>query len=138
MPGTGARAATVASTADLKLVACLLDGDEDAFASLVRRHHATMVGVAAAYVGGDRAVAEEVAGTESGLLDDVLTEENLSKTFAQDLELTRSGDRDHCRIPGADPVRLRRARPQARRQLDGRRHAHPGGRAVAAAEDTDG
>lgn len=61
MPGTGARAATVASTADLELVARLLDGDEDAFASLVRRYHATMVGVAAAYVGGDRAVAEEVA-----------------------------------------------------------------------------
>jgi RNA polymerase sigma-70 factor (ECF subfamily) len=57
----GARAATVASAADLELVARLLDGDEAAFASLVRRHHAAMVGVAAAYVGGDRAVAEEVA-----------------------------------------------------------------------------
>jgi RNA polymerase sigma-70 factor, ECF subfamily len=57
----GARAATVASAADLELVARLLDGDEGAFASLVRRHHAAMVGVAAAYVGGDRAVAEEVA-----------------------------------------------------------------------------
>jgi RNA polymerase sigma-70 factor (ECF subfamily) len=57
----GARTATVASAADLKLVARLLDGDEGAFASLVRRHHGAMVGVAAAYVGGDRAVAEEVA-----------------------------------------------------------------------------
>jgi RNA polymerase sigma-70 factor (ECF subfamily) len=57
----GARAATVASAADLELVARLLDGDEGAFASLVGRHHAAMVGVAAAYVGGDRAVAEEVA-----------------------------------------------------------------------------
>jgi RNA polymerase sigma-70 factor, ECF subfamily len=57
----GARTATVASAADLELVARLLDGDEGAFASLVRRHHAAMVAVAAAYVGGDRAVAEEVA-----------------------------------------------------------------------------
>ncbi|TWP53592.1 ABC transporter ATP-binding protein [Lentzea tibetensis] len=32
-----------------------------------------------------------------GLLDDVLTEENLSKTFAQDLELTRSGNRFFAR-----------------------------------------
>jgi RNA polymerase sigma-70 factor, ECF subfamily len=50
----------VASAADRELVARLLDGDEAAFASLVGRHHAAMVGVAAAYVGGDRAVAEEV------------------------------------------------------------------------------
>jgi RNA polymerase sigma-70 factor, ECF subfamily len=61
VPATGARAVAGASAADLELVARLLDGDEDAFASLVRRHHAAMVGVAMAYVGGDRAVAEEVA-----------------------------------------------------------------------------
>jgi RNA polymerase sigma-70 factor, ECF subfamily len=58
---TGARTAAVAAAADRELVARLLDGDEAAFASLVGRHHAAMVGVAMAYVGGDRAVAEEVA-----------------------------------------------------------------------------
>jgi RNA polymerase sigma-70 factor (ECF subfamily) len=57
----GARAATAASAADLELVERLLAGDQEAFASLVGRHHAAMVGVAATYVGGDRAVAEEVA-----------------------------------------------------------------------------
>jgi len=57
---TGAGPAAV-SAADRKLVGRLLDGDEAAFASLVRLHHAAMVGVAMAYVGGDRAVAEEVA-----------------------------------------------------------------------------
>jgi RNA polymerase sigma-70 factor, ECF subfamily len=58
---TGARATSVAVAADRELVARLLDGEEAAFASLVGRHHAAMVGVAMAYVGGDRAVAEEVA-----------------------------------------------------------------------------
>lgn len=56
MHATGAPTAAVAEE-----VARLLEGDEAAFASLVRRHHAAMVGVAMAYVGGDRAVAEEVA-----------------------------------------------------------------------------
>jgi iron complex transport system ATP-binding protein len=32
-----------------------------------------------------------------GLLDDVLTSENLSATFGQDLELQRSGDRFFAR-----------------------------------------
>jgi len=57
---TGAGTAAVAA-ADRELVGRLLAGDEAAFASLVRLHHAAMVGVAMAYVGGDRAVAEEVA-----------------------------------------------------------------------------
>ncbi|MDR7301091.1 ABC transporter ATP-binding protein [Haloactinomyces albus] len=35
-----------------------------------------------------------------GLLDDVLTEDNLSKTFGQDLELQRSGDRYFARRRG--------------------------------------
>jgi RNA polymerase sigma-70 factor, ECF subfamily len=45
---------------DRQLLSALRGGDEDAFAVLVRRHHATMVRVALRYVGTAR-VAEEVA-----------------------------------------------------------------------------
>lgn len=45
---------------DQQLLSALRDGDEEAFAALVRRHHATMVRVAIRYVGTAR-VAEEVA-----------------------------------------------------------------------------
>jgi RNA polymerase sigma-70 factor (ECF subfamily) len=45
---------------DRQLLAALRSGDEDAFAALVRRHHATMVRVAFRYVGAAR-VAEDVA-----------------------------------------------------------------------------
>jgi RNA polymerase sigma-70 factor, ECF subfamily len=45
---------------DRQLLSALRSGDEDAFAVLVRRHHATMVRVALRYVGIAR-VAEEVA-----------------------------------------------------------------------------
>jgi len=45
---------------DRQLLSALRGGDEDAFAVLVRRHHATMVRVAFRYVGTAR-VAEEVA-----------------------------------------------------------------------------
>jgi RNA polymerase sigma-70 factor, ECF subfamily len=45
---------------DRQLLSALRGGDEDAFAALVRRHHATMVRVAFRYVGTAR-VAEDVA-----------------------------------------------------------------------------
>jgi RNA polymerase sigma-70 factor, ECF subfamily len=45
---------------DRQLLSALRSGDEDAFAVLVRRHHATMVRVAFRYVGSAR-LAEEVA-----------------------------------------------------------------------------
>jgi RNA polymerase sigma-70 factor (ECF subfamily) len=44
---------------DLQLVGALREGDEAAFLALVRRHHASMVRVACAFVASD-AVAEEV------------------------------------------------------------------------------
>lgn len=45
---------------DMKVVAAILDGDEAAFEALVRRHHESMVRIAATFV-RSRAVAEEVA-----------------------------------------------------------------------------
>jgi len=45
---------------DASLLGALLDGDEKAFAELVRRHHASMVRVARGYV-GSQSSAEDVA-----------------------------------------------------------------------------
>jgi RNA polymerase sigma-70 factor, ECF subfamily len=50
---------TTAPAADAALVAALRDGDEEAFAALVRRHHAGLRRVARGYVTSD-AVADEV------------------------------------------------------------------------------
>ena len=60
-PAAGLAAAPDAPDAarDARLLAALRAGDEDAFAALVRRHHASMKRVARMYVSTD-AVAEEV------------------------------------------------------------------------------
>jgi RNA polymerase sigma-70 factor (ECF subfamily) len=51
--------ATLAAERDARLLAALRAGDEDAFTTLVRRHHASLKRVARMYVSTD-AVAEEV------------------------------------------------------------------------------
>ena len=53
-----------------------------------------MAGIVATVVG---TLIGVYGGYKGGLLDDVLTEENLSKTFGQDLELQKSGDRFFAR-----------------------------------------
>jgi RNA polymerase sigma-70 factor (ECF subfamily) len=57
--GLGAASAALDSERDVRLLAALRAGDEEAFAALVRRHHASMKRVARMYVSTD-AVAEEV------------------------------------------------------------------------------
>jgi RNA polymerase sigma-70 factor (ECF subfamily) len=57
--GLGAAAGGLDSERDARLLAALRAGDEEAFAALVRRHHAAMKRVARMYVSTD-AVAEEV------------------------------------------------------------------------------
>jgi RNA polymerase sigma-70 factor, ECF subfamily len=57
--GLAAAASALESERDARLLAALRAGDEEAFASLVRRHHASMKRVARMYVSTD-AVAEEV------------------------------------------------------------------------------
>jgi len=57
--GLAAAASALDSERDARLLAALRAGDEEAFAALVRRHHASMKRVARMYVSTD-AVAEEV------------------------------------------------------------------------------
>lgn len=57
--GLAAAASAFDSERDARLLAALRAGDEEAFAALVRRHHASMKRVARMYVSTD-AVAEEV------------------------------------------------------------------------------
>ncbi|GAA2778902.1 ABC transporter ATP-binding protein [Saccharopolyspora taberi] len=67
--------------------------DPDAPASVLVTHHVEEIppGFTHGLLLRDGAVVAQ------GLLDDVLTEDNLSKTFDQDLELTRNGDRFFAR-----------------------------------------
>ena len=67
--------------------------DPDAPASVLVTHHVEEIppGFTHALLLRDGAVVAQ------GLLDDVLTEDNLAKTFDQDLELTRAGDRFFAR-----------------------------------------
>ncbi|MFD0490902.1 ABC transporter ATP-binding protein [Saccharopolyspora erythraea] len=67
--------------------------DPDAPASVLVTHHVEEIppGFTHALLLRDGAVVAQ------GLLGDVITEDNLSKTFDQDLELTRSGDRYFAR-----------------------------------------
>ena len=58
-PTPGTQAEARAADRDAPLLAALRAGDEEAFATLVRRHHASLKRVARAYVSTD-AVAEEV------------------------------------------------------------------------------
>ncbi|GAA3355325.1 ABC transporter ATP-binding protein [Saccharopolyspora gregorii] len=67
--------------------------DPDAPASVLVTHHVEEIppGFTHGLLLRDGAIVAQ------GLLDDVLTEDNLSKTFDQDLELQRSGDRFFAR-----------------------------------------
>ncbi|GAB3276572.1 ABC transporter ATP-binding protein [Parasphingorhabdus pacifica] len=70
--------------------------DPDAPASVLVTHHVEEIppGFTHALLLRDGAVVAQ------GLLDDVVTEDNLSKTFDQDLELRRDGDRFFARRRG--------------------------------------
>ena len=67
--------------------------DPDAPASVLVTHHVEEI--PPGYTHG--LLLREGSIVAQGLLDDVLTEDNLSKTFDQDLELQRSGDRYFAR-----------------------------------------
>ncbi|QGK72381.1 ATP-binding cassette domain-containing protein [Allosaccharopolyspora coralli] len=67
--------------------------DPDAPASVLVTHHVEEIPPGFTHA----LLLREGAVVAQGLLDDVLTEDNLSKTFDQDLELTRSGDRYFAR-----------------------------------------
>lgn len=70
--------------------------DPDAPASVLVTHHVEEIppGYTHALLLRDGGIVAQ------GLLDDVITEDNLSKTFDQDLELQRSGDRFFARRRG--------------------------------------
>ena len=70
--------------------------DPDAPASVLVTHHVEEIPP-----GYTHALLQREGGiVAQGLIDDVLTEDNLSKTFDQDLELQRSGDRFFARRRG--------------------------------------
>ncbi|GAA1348153.1 ABC transporter ATP-binding protein [Catellatospora bangladeshensis] len=82
----GGREDLVARLSDLAM-------DPDAPASVLVTHHVEEIPPGFTHV----LLLREGAVVAQGLLDDVLTEENLSKTFGQHLELQRSGDRYFAR-----------------------------------------
>src|SRR4051794_22487824 len=98
----------VAATDESDLVARLQAGDEDAFATLVRQHHSSLIRVASAYV-PNRAVAEEVVqDTWVGVIRGIDRFEGRSslKTWLFHIVLNRArstGVREHRETP-ADPA----------------------------------
>ncbi|MFB9567381.1 ABC transporter ATP-binding protein [Saccharopolyspora hordei] len=70
--------------------------DPDAPASVLVTHHVEEIPPGYTHA----LLLREGTVVAQGLLDDVLTEDNLSKTFDQDLELQRSGDRYFARRRG--------------------------------------
>lgn len=67
--------------------------DPDAPASVLVTHHVEEIPPGFTHA----LLVRDGSAVAQGLLDDVLTEDNLSKTFDQDLELTRNGDRFFAR-----------------------------------------
>ncbi|MFI6096808.1 ABC transporter ATP-binding protein [Lentzea sp. NPDC051213] len=67
--------------------------DPDAPATILVTHHVEEIPPGFTHA----LLLREGSIVAQGLLDDVLTEENLSKTFAQDLELQKSGERYFAR-----------------------------------------
>jgi iron complex transport system ATP-binding protein len=82
----GGREDLVARLAELAM-------DPDAPATILVTHHVEEIPPGFTHV----LLMSDGGVVAQGLLDDVLTSENLSATFGQDLELERSGDRYFAR-----------------------------------------